>query len=256
MTIKKAPGTSKGLYQANRCLRVDLPLTDYMEALELQRSLVRARSAGSLTRDVLMMLEHPPVFTLGRRGNRQGLLVSEEILAAKGIPVVHVERGGDVTYHGPGQVMLYPIIDLKTTRWGVTEFVDTLEEIMIRTGADWGIKAERNPLNRGVWVRTKKLGSVGIAVRRSISFHGLALNVNTDLHPFTWIHPCGLTGCLMTSMKEEVGRDISMEDVRGACALHAQEIFRIAYDRVSLEYLYALLDNEGERIIDDEPCGK
>jgi lipoyl(octanoyl) transferase len=222
-------------------LLVELPVVDYRELLALQHGLVDAKAGGTLTNDLLLVLEHHPVFTLGRRGIRSGLLVRDDFLAARGIEVIHVERGGDVTYHGPGQVVAYPIADLKANGWKVAAFVDALEEIMIRTAARWGIRAARNPNNRGVWVAGKKLGSVGIAVRREISFHGLALNVDLDLRPFTWINPCGLAGCRMTSLKEETEEHVPMGDVREALALDAQALFGASFERVNPEQLYATL---------------
>jgi len=221
---------------------VEFPVVHYKELLALQRGLVDAKAGGSLTHDFVLLLEHRPVFTLGRRGTRSGLLVKEAFLAAQGIEVVHVERGGDVTYHGPGQVVAYPIIDLKANRRKVADFVGDLEEIMIHMAARWGIRAERNTLNRGVWVAGRKLGSVGIAVRREISFHGLALNADMDLRPFTWINPCGLAGCRMTSLKEEAGENISLAEVREALVLDAQAVFGRSFERVSPTQLYEILD--------------
>jgi lipoyl(octanoyl) transferase len=229
---------------------VEFPVVDYRELLALQRRLVDAKASRTMTHDVVLLLEHQPVFTLGRRGIRSGLLVGEDFLAARGAEVVHVERGGDVTYHGPGQVVAYPIVDLKGSGWKVTDFVGALEEIMIRTAGRWGIGATRNPQNRGVWVGDKKLGSVGIAVRREISFHGLAMNVDMDLAPFTWINPCGLAGCRMTSLREETGEEILMAEVREALALDAQAVFGVSFERVNPARLYAVL--ETAKHVDDQ----
>jgi lipoate-protein ligase B len=214
---------------------------DYHEALELQHALVDAKIAATLSRDVLMLLEHPPVFTLGRRGSHEHLLVAEAFLESRGIQVIHVERGGDITYHGPGQIVGYPIMDLRAGRLGVVEFVGALEEIMIRTVADWGIRAVRNPKNRGVWVGISKIGNLGIAVRRGVSFHGFALNVNTWLEPFSWIHPCGLEGVRVTSMRQVLGKEIPIKEIRRAVGLHIQEIFGVELEQVSLEDIYRLL---------------
>ncbi len=233
-----------------RWIQVVVPRMDYLEALELQHSLVDAKTSAILSREVLLLLEHPPVFTLGRRGNREHLLVAEGFLGSRGIQVCHVERGGDVTYHGPGQLVGYPIVDLRATHWKVIDFVKALEEVMIRTVADWGITAERNSINRGVWVGKNKLGSIGIAIRRGVSYHGFALNVNTSLEPFTWIHPCGLEGVQVTSMKRELGREVPMEDVQRANALHIQEIFGVELERVSLEDIYSLLGTKAQELGD------
>jgi len=218
-------------------LLLDLGLSDYKNAWDLQLRLIEARKDRILKKDVVLFLEHAPVFTLGRRGGRNNLKVPEDFIASRGIPIVHVERGGDITYHGPGQLVIYPIVDVKEAEWSVVDFVEAIEEIMIRTVGDWGIMAERNSLNRGAWVGMSKIGSVGIAVRRAISFHGLALNVNTDLEPFTWIHPCGLQGVAVTSMKRVLGREIPMVEVKEKTALHLQEIFGVGLERCSLEQI-------------------
>ena len=222
-------------------LLLDLGLSDYKDAWDLQIRMVEARKDRILKKDVALFLEHAPVFTLGRRGGRTNLKVPEEFLASRGIPIVHVERGGDITYHGPGQLILYPIVDLRAGGLGVLPFVEGLEEVMIRTVGDWGIRAERNSLNRGVWVERSKIGSIGIAVRHSISFHGLALNVNTDLEPFTWIHPCGLQGVRLTSMKSLLGHELPMKEVREKMAYHLQEVFQVTLARSSLEEIEPLL---------------
>ena len=216
---------------------VDIPSIEYKHGWELQLALVEARRAGISSRDIILLLEHLPVFTVGRRGGRDHLLVSESFLQRQGIPLYHVERGGDITYHGPGQLVGYPIVNLRANGWRVVDFVEALEEIMIRTVGDWGIPAQRNPINRGVWVGMFKIGSVGIAVRRGISFHGFALNVNTYLKPLEWIHPCGLQETKMTSMWQLLGTEISMEAVRGAVGHHIGEIFGVQLEYVDLEYI-------------------
>ena len=204
---------------------VDLGVIPYSEAWDLQARLVEARVTGSLPNDVVLVLEHPAVFTLGKRGGRENLLVPEDTLTRQGIPIVQVERGGNITYHAPGQLVLYPIIHLERVGIKVVDMVDRLEEVMIRTCAEWGVQAGRNPLNRGVWVGLKKIGAIGIAVRRGVSFHGMALNVNIDLTPFGWIQPCGLEGIGVTSMRTEAGQDFSMAEVRRALTQHMQTVF-------------------------------
>ncbi len=231
-----------------RWLCVELLSMDYHEALELQHTVVGAKIAGALGPDVLLLLEHPPVFTLGRRGSREHLLVTEAFLESRGVQVIHVERGGDITYHGPGQLVGYPIVDLRRGRWKIIDFVAALEQVMIYTLAEWEIKAERNPMNRGVWVGMSKVGSLGIAVRRAVTCHGFALNVNTWLEPFSWIHPCGLEGVEPTSMKRLLGREVPMEDVRRAVGLHIQEIFGVELERVSLMDIYRLLTTRDQAL--------
>jgi lipoate-protein ligase B len=214
----------------------------YTDAWNLQLRLVEARSQDRITQDVLLFLEHPPVFTLGKRGGRESLLVSEDVLAHSRIPIIQIERGGNITFHGPGQLVVYPIVHLPGMGIGVVDMVDRLEELMIRTCAAWGVAAERNALNRGAWVGLKKIGSIGIAVRRGVSFHGLALNVNLDLSPFCWIQPCGLEGVGVTSIQAEAGRPVDIADVKQAMQKQVEAVFRNRVETVSRESLLSLLD--------------
>jgi lipoate-protein ligase B len=169
------------------------------------------------------------------------LTVSQGLLEERGIPVVPTERGGSITYHGPGQLIGYPIVDLHRARLGVPDFVTALEEVMIRTSRDFGVLSERSPVNRGVWVGNRKLGSVGLAVRRGISFHGFALNVNPSLEPFTWVQPCGLQGVKMTSLRRELGEALPMANVRQCACSHIQAVFDVALEPVAVEHVLRLL---------------
>jgi len=200
-------------------------LLDYGEALRLQHHLVAARKSGALASDLLILLEHPPVFTLGRRGGRENLIVPADFLANTGIQVIQAERGGNITYHGPGQLVAYLILDLEAAKIGVKDFVHFLEEVMIRTSAEWEVVAERNPVNRGIWVGNSKMGSIGIAIRRGITYHGLAFNVDVSLEPFGWINPCGLPDVGVTSLKLASGRSLDMPSVRRVFKSHIQTIF-------------------------------
>jgi len=215
--------------QLNTWYCIDLPKSDYREIWKLQTDLVDARKAGAFDQDIVFLLEHSPVFTLGRSGGKENLRVTESFLEKSGIPIVHVERGGNITYHGPGQLVGYPVINLKSLKLGVLDYVTNLEEVMIRTVADWEIEAERNSLNRGIWVDNNKIGAIGVAVRRSITFHGFALNVNVSLEPFGWIHPCGLEGICATSMEMETKSDtpVSVEQVKVRLKHHLCEVFQI-----------------------------
>ncbi len=208
-----------------QCRYVELPVTHYREALELQRGIVAAKNSRTLDCDVILILEHEAVFTLGRRGARDNLTVSETFLEKKGIPVVHAERGGDITYHGPGQLVGYPIINLRTLRLPVTDYVSGLEESMLRTAADFSVAAERNPINRGIWAGDSKLGSVGISIRRGVAFHGFAFNVNLLLEPFGWINPCGLKDVSITSLAEALSRTVSMRQARRRMRRHLSAVF-------------------------------
>ena len=213
---------------------LDLGLIDYQEAWTLQQKLVSARVGKNINHDIMLFLEHPAVFTLGRRGGLDNLLVSEAFLKNAGIPVVQIERGGFITYHGPGQIVVYPIMNLHTRRIGVKEFVAAMEEAMIQTANNWHIAAERNPVNSGIWVGSQKMGSIGIALRKGVSFHGLALNVNLDLTPFSWIQPCGLQGVGMTSMRKELGQELPLNEVRDALKDHLKAALGLTFENCSL----------------------
>jgi lipoate-protein ligase B len=219
------------------CYLLDLGLLDYQEAWALQQKLVSARVDKNINRDMILFLEHPSVFTLGRRGGLDNLLVSEAFLKDSGIPVVQVERGGVITYHGPGQIVVYPIINLHARRIGVKDFVSAMEEAMLQTAGNWNIPAGRNPINSGIWVGSHKMGSIGIALRKGVSYHGLALNVNPDLTPFSWIQPCGLQGVSMTSMKKELDRELPLNEVRNFLKSQLKSALGISYENCSLSDL-------------------
>lgn len=220
---------------------VELGTVPYPDALRLQHKLLEAVSCGGLS-GVVLLLEHPPVFTLGQRGGMENLKVTQAFLERSGISVIQAERGGSITYHGPGQLVVYPVIDLKKAGVSVAGYVQALEEVMIRTAGDWNISATRNPAGRGVWSGAAKLGSVGIRVRRTVSFHGLALNVSVSLAPFDWINPCGLEGVAMTSMVQEAEKDISMTTVRQAVVKHFEAVFGTILTMTDETALKTLMD--------------
>jgi lipoate-protein ligase B len=244
VTTQTIMGTSESSTNHNRLIHdnqgkqwlcIELPVTEYREAWQLQSNLVAARKDKIVNDNIVLLLEHPPVFTIGRRGGLNNLTVSANFLEKAGIPVVQVERGGNITFHGPGQLVMYPIIDLQVAKLGVVDYVEKLEEVMIRAAADWGIKADRNSINRGVWVGNNKLGSIGIAIRRGICFHGMAFNVNISLKPFGWINPCGLDNMGITSMEREISRKVSMNQVRESIKLHLKSVFGIRLVMTSLQ---------------------
>jgi lipoate-protein ligase B len=232
------------LYQTDKkWFCAELSTIGYREAWDLQCDLAIARKNRIIDNDIVLFLEHPPVFTLGRRGGYQDLLVSKEFLEKSGIQIIQVERGGNITYHGPGQLVVYPIINLRKARLSVIDYVECLEEIMIRAAAEWGIKAERNSINRGVWVGNNKIGSIGIAIRRGIAFHGFAFNVNNSLEPFTWIQPCGLKNVKMTSLAQELSCKIFIDQVRKAVEYHLENVFGINLVTTELSELQDFLKN-------------
>ncbi|MEO6120118.1 MAG: lipoyl(octanoyl) transferase LipB [Terriglobales bacterium] len=188
-----------------------LGLIDYATALKLQETLVDLRKRGRIA-DTLLLLEHPPVITLGRNAKAANIVVSPELLAERGVEVFEVNRGGDVTFHGPGQLVGYPICDLRGLtlevsgkRLGAVDFVRRMEEVLIRACADFDISAERVPGRTGVWTPERKIAAIGVHISRGVTSHGFALNVTTDLEQFKLIVPCGITGKNVTSMEQELG---------------------------------------------------
>jgi lipoyl(octanoyl) transferase len=179
----------------------------YADALEYQRAVARARISGEIPNDVLLLVEHPPVVTLGRSSKERHLLASPEYLASRGIGLFEVERGGDVTFHGPGQLVGYPIIDLKQHRRDLHWYLRTLESALIDALGQFGIPADRNTGFTGVWTadRQRKIASIGVHARDWVTWHGFALNVSTDLSYFDVIVPCGIESVTMTSMARELG---------------------------------------------------
>jgi lipoate-protein ligase B len=185
---------------------LDLGRQPYREVLELQRDLCRRRIAGELDHDVLLLVEHEPVITLGRGLRPTSLPIPPAALERRGIDVVEVERGGDVTYHGPGQLVGYPILDLRRHREDLHWYLRRLEDALIEALGALGVAAERNPGLTGVWTRGRKIASIGIHVKQWVTFHGFALNVTTDLSYFDLIVPCGIRDVVMTSVERELGR--------------------------------------------------
>jgi lipoyl(octanoyl) transferase len=180
-------------------------LVPYRDALEWQRSLGQARIDGLLSHDVLLLLEHPPVITVGRNSRDAHLLGAGAGAGADGVEVFEVERGGDVTFHGPGQLVGYPILDLSRHRRDLHWYLRTLEQALIEALGELGVPAERNPGYTGVWTRGRKIASIGIHVKQWVTWHGFALNVTTDLSYFERIVPCGIPGVEMTSLERETG---------------------------------------------------
>jgi lipoyl(octanoyl) transferase len=186
----------------------------YRDALELQHRLVDQRQSETIG-DTLLLLEHPPVITLGRRGTRDDILATPGELAAAGATVEHIERGGEVTYHGPGQLVGYAIIDLRQHLRSLKRFVNLMEEVFIRyLDQQFSITADRDPEHRGVWVGNEKITAVGIAVQQRVTFHGFAFNVNTELSHFDWIIPCGITDRGQTSLERLTGEVQDLEAVK------------------------------------------
>ena len=199
---------------------IDLGLMEYGEAWRIQLETVEKRIRGEVG-DTLLIVEHPRVYTLGRKG-------LEENMLNRTVPCYRVERGGDATYHGPGQLVIYPILDLNERGLGVKELVNILEESCIRTLRWYGVEAERMEGKPGVWVRGKKITSIGLAVRHWVTFHGMAFNINTDLSYFHGIRPCGMDSDIMTSLKDLLSRQIPMEEVKHRLVADLTELLHSA----------------------------
>lgn len=196
----------------------------YADALALQQEIVAARKSDTAP-DTLLLLEHPHVITLGRAANRANVLADEETRARRGVELFETGRGGDVTYHGPGQLVGYPIINLAPDRCDVRKYVRDLEEVLIRTVADFGVEAERIAGLTGIWVGDEKLAAIGVRISRWVTMHGFAFNVTTDLDYFSLIVPCGITDHGVTSLAKLTGRRIAVEEVAARAARHFGEVF-------------------------------
>lgn len=205
------------------CRVFRLGIIDYEKALRLQNRLAEARKEERIG-DVLLLLQHPPVITVGKSGKIQNVL-APQALQAKHIKVIFTDRGGDVTYHGPGQLVVYPILSLRQHGLSVPGYVWSLEEMAIRLLSQFGISAGRVERLRGVWVGNEKIAALGVHLSQWVSKHGLALNVNTDLDPFSLINPCG-TGKRATSMSKMLGREFSMKEIESSMLQSFGEVFR------------------------------
>jgi len=189
---------------SRRLLVTDLGVMPYADALALQRAAARARLSGAIADDLLLLVEHPPVITLGRSAKAAHLLAPPDLLAARGVELFEVERGGDITFHGPGQLVGYPVVNLTQHREDLHWYLRQLEEVMIRSLSACGILAARIPGKTGVWVADRKIASIGVHARQWVTWHGFALNVTTDLSYFDLMVPCGIHDVVMTSVEREL----------------------------------------------------
>jgi lipoyl(octanoyl) transferase len=211
---------------------VDLGRLDYGAALGLQQRICSLRQQGEIG-DVLLLVEHPPVITLGRNAHREHLVASDDLLARRGISLFETNRGGDITYHGPGQLVGYPVVDLRAfnPRVGIVDYMRKLEEVLIRACADFGVLTQRVAGRAGVWtvpggtVTEKKVAALGVHVARGVTTHGFALNVTTDLHDFDLIVPCGIRDRAVTSMEAEADPAPSLKDMANSVARHFGRVF-------------------------------
>jgi lipoate-protein ligase B len=202
---------------------------EYTDGLELQRTVRELRSAGAIP-DTLILLEHPPVVTLGKHASSSNLLVSESVLSQRGIQIIRTERGGDVTFHGPGQLVGYPVFRLRSGLVGVRRYVELVQQALVRALADVGVAGSVRRGYIGVWSGDKKIASIGVAVRQGITFHGFALNVRTDLSYFELMRPCGIADVQMTSILQE-GGDQDIETVAAAVVSGFEQVFGLRFQR-------------------------
>ena len=226
-----------------------LHLVTYENGMALQQKLVELRQREEID-DQLLLLEHPPVITLGRGGKLDHLLATPDALQQHGVRFFETTRGGDITYHGPGQIVGYPILHLGEGNRDVRKYVTKLEEVLIRTVAEYGITAARIEGRRGIWVGNDKIAAIGVRIARWVTSHGWALNVNTNLEHFRLITPCGLQGTGVTSIERELGRAVPVEEVREVLAAKFAEIFeRDLVPRPETIRLVKIIVHDGERVL-------
>jgi lipoate-protein ligase B len=235
-------------------LVVDLGVMPYADALALQRDVARARIAGDVLDDVLLLVEHPPVITLGRSSKSAHVLSTPEYLRQRGVELFEVERGGDVTFHGPGQLVGYPIIDLKQHRRDLHWYLRQVEQLLIDGLAGFGLTCDRNPPYTGVWIENRKIASIGVHARDWVTWHGFALNVSTDLRYFDLIVPCGIQSVTMTTVNAELRSQQSVGVVADAIVVAAGETFGLVPRRVAQQELTAQL--QGQSAVSAERAGR
>jgi len=230
----------------NRCHTIDLGLIGYAEAWSLQKRIIAARKDSAIE-DVLLVCEHPHVITQGRNGKREHLLASEHVLRQKGVEYYETSRGGDITYHGPGQIVGYPILNLGAIRRDVVWYVRMLEEAMIRATSEFGITAERVAGKTGIWVKSgdteEKLAAIGVHISRWVTSHGFAYNVSTDLRYFDLIVPCGIADRKATSLEKLLARSVEQEEVAPRIARHLGELFGLEMQEASKKELLERLEH-------------
>ena len=207
-----------------QCLVYRLGQTEYNQAYNLQKSLLSLRIEGEIT-DTLLLLEHPPTITIGKFGKSENILASRRQLAAAGICLFFTDRGGDTTYHGPGQLVAYPIINLRQSGMSIRQYIHNLEELIIRVLGGFDIAADRDNGYTGVWVKDEAIAAIGLSVKRWVSMHGLSLNVNTNLNHFSLIRPCGFTDRKVTSISHLLNRHVPMNVVTEQLLACFSEVF-------------------------------
>lgn len=224
---------------------IDLKTIAYKEAYEQQKKLfdtaILAKKENRTISNTILLCEHPHVITVGKNGLLSNLLFSEETLRKQNVELFHTDRGGDITYHGPGQLVAYPILDLDFFKMGLKDYIHLLEEIIIQCIAEYGIKGERLDGATGVWIdtdkptQTRKIAAIGVRSSRFVTMHGFALNINTDLHHFQLINPCGFTDKGVTSMEKELGKKIDLEEVKQLSIHLFQRVLDVRLNNLKIE---------------------
>lgn len=214
---------------------------EYQKALDIQEHLLKLRQLDEIE-DIMLLLEHPTTITIGRNGNLDNIILSKEMLKAQGVSVYRVNRGGDVTYHGPGQLVGYPILDLKRHGRDLPDFFKRIEETFIQLLLkEYGLSAGRDPKYPGVWVGNEKITAIGCAVKRWVTMHGFAFNVNTRLEHFLWINPCGITEKGVTSLQKLLGKPLNIDKVSKQVIVYFCRQFNLEPEIMAKEKLYELL---------------
>lgn len=227
-----------------KLLTTTLPPAPYADTLALQRAVARARIAGVIEEDLLLLVEHSPVVTLGRSSKSAHVLATPEYLSERGVELFEVERGGDVTFHGPGQLVGYPIIDLKRHRQDLHWYLRQVEEMLIRALASYALVGRREAGYTGVWIENRKVASIGVHARDWVTWHGFALNVSTDLRYFDLIVPCGIPAVQMTSISAELGdAPVTLEAVAERVTASAGDVLGLTPRRLPAEELCAIIDS-------------
>lgn len=238
--------------RALRCLRtgfyrilhgywLDLGFIPYTPAFAIQERILHARLEGKLPVTVIVQ-ENPPTFTIGRDGSSANILISPDELRRRGIEILEVNRGGDVTYHGPGQLIVSPLLYLGDIGLSANAYLHSLEDVIINVLIDYGIQTSKKPGSPGVWVGEAKIAAVGIAVKQGYTFHGFSINVDMDLTPYTWINPCGVSNMTVTSMARVLGRHVSLSEVKTRVRSALMRIFHLELQDITWNELQSMLD--------------
>lgn len=219
---------------------LDIGTIDYSDCLRLQHALVNKRRFGQIP-DSVLIVEHPPVFTIGRSGSRKNLLVDEKYLERQSISVIDVDRGGDITFHSPGQLIFYPVIDLRERARDLHRYLRELEEVVIKFLERYGISGTRMNDATGVWFKEEKIASIGIAAKDWVTYHGFSVNINNDTRFFYMINPCGIKGLKVTSLTKALGREVSVSAAKRALVEEYSRIFRIEEMRSLYDFAPAMV---------------